>query len=185
MHRRQREVVANVAHLVAVLAEDFRHVAGGVLAGGAFEIGELDHRHGRIRAAGDRRMSNERLECFQPPRPQIVAHRTEMAEEKDRSFGIDFPFERQLSLFRRLHERDFEQTVARRRAIDHRREVLLHVLPRELFQPLLERSFFRIVEEPRNAEIEAALSRRHAQVLTDARLARAVGDDDDALQILR
>ena len=45
MDRHQRGVVADVANLVGMRVDDRLHVSRRVLAGGAFEIGELDHRH--------------------------------------------------------------------------------------------------------------------------------------------
>ena len=69
--------------------------------------------------------------------------------------------------------------------IDDGGEVFLHVIPCEVLQPLLERSFRLVVEEPGHAEIEAALARGHGEILPLTRRSLALRENDEAFQVLR
>src|SRR5207253_2491727 len=83
-------------------------------------------------------------ECFQASRLYVLTSGTEMPEEKYCAGRIDFAFERQLAMLGRLDQRHSEEAIASRIVIDDGREVLLHMLPGEVLEALLDCSLLRV-----------------------------------------
>src|SRR3954452_20796343 len=106
----------------------------------------------------------------------------EVAEEKDAAVDIDFALHRHLAALGRLPERHWIEPVDRDLVLDLRIEILVHVLPREVLDPILQRLALRVLDDPGDAEVEAAVARRDADELAFAERARALDRDQHRVE---